>query len=370
LVIAAASFSCAPDDSSITAAQGGDDLGAGRAAGAEAAAGDRAGMSGGGSFAAIGGAGLAAGGGAAGFAAADGGSSGSAGVQAAVAGTLAAGTGGKAGSAGAGGTLAAGGHSAGASAPNAGTGGSPRASDISVWIAGDSTVANGQTPCPRGWGAAFAAHFAPGVKVVNSAVGGRSVRTWLYNVGTSMDSSGECVLAKDSTGEPTVQARWQAMLDGMRAGDYLLIQFGINDSSATCDRHVGLAAFESSYGVMAAAAKSRGAQPIFITPSSSIACNGSTARGTRGGYVTATLEAGMTYDVPVLDLHQRSVELYNSLHFCPVPGGDVSATTSGPVGDFFCDDHTHFSSQGAAQIGELIVQALRDQKLGLAAYLK
>ena len=35
---------------------------------------------------------------------------------------------------------------------------------------------------------------------------------------------------------------------GMKAGDYLFIQFGINDSSATCDRHVGVEAFKSSYG--------------------------------------------------------------------------------------------------------------------------
>src|SRR4029077_16841276 len=119
------------------------------------------------------------------------------------------------------------------------------------------------------------------------------------------------------------------------------IQFGINDGSATCDRHVGLSAFKSSYGMMAQAAKDRGAQPIFLTPLSAISCSGSTPRGTRGAYVTATQEAGGTYDVPVIDLHALSVALYGTLGFCPVPGGDVSETTTGPVGDFFCGDHTH-----------------------------
>jgi hypothetical protein len=37
---------------------------------------------------------------------------------------------------------------------------------------------------------------------------------------------------------------------------------------------------------------------------------------------------------------------------------------------FFCDDHTHFERTGADQLGELIAKALRDQKLGLADYLK
>src|SRR5690606_6703059 len=131
------------------------------------------------------------------------------------------------------------------------------------------------------------------------AVGGRSVRTWLYNVGTTMDSSGECELARDGSGEPTVQARWQQMLDEMGPGDVLLIQFGINDGSPTCDRHVGLDAFIESYGVMADAAKERGAQPVFITPVSSIACSGATAVGSRGAYVGATFDAAMAFDVPV-----------------------------------------------------------------------
>src|SRR6185503_18475599 len=121
---------------------------------------------------------------------------------------------------------------------------------------------------------------------------------------------------------------------------------------------------------MSQAAKDRGTQPIFVTPVSAIACNGSTARGTRGGYVTATQEAGTQYGVPVIDLHGLSVALYNSLAFCPVPGGDVSASTGGPVGELFWDDHTHFDRTGATQIASLITQALRNQGIGLAAYLK
>jgi len=277
-------------------------------------------------------------------------------------------TSGAAGASGSGGSSGAG-ASAGTSSGGAGAGGAPTG-PITIWIAGDSTVANGNTPCPTGWGKSFDALFDDRVSVTNSAVGGRSVRTWLYNVGTTMDSEGECVLATGGDGMPTIQARWQQMLDGMGPGDYLLIQFGINDGSATCDRHVGLEAFKSTYGVMAEAAKERGAQPVFITPVSAVACNGSTARETRGAYVTATTEAGMTYDVPVIDLHALSIDLYTASGFCPIPGGDVSASTTGPVGDFFCDDHTHFSPSGAEVIAGLVADAVRDAGLGLAAYLK
>jgi lysophospholipase L1-like esterase len=298
-----------------------------------------------------------------------------AGVGDAVSGSAAAGAAGlAAGAAGAAG-LAAGASGVGGVSGDAlgaaGTAGAPALTDLTIWIAGDSTVAKGNTPCPVGWGVDFGTHFSDQVKVVNSAVGGRSVRTWLYDVGTTMDAAGECVLMKDASGAPVVQARWQQMLDGMSAGDYLFIQFGINDSSATCDRHVGLAAFKESYGMMAMAAKAHGTQPIFLTPVSSISCQGSTARGTRGAFVTATQEAGQQYDVPVIDLHALSVKLYTSLGLCPLPGGsDVSASTGGDVGAFFCDDHTHFERSGAAEIGKLIVQALRDKHIGLAAYLK
>jgi lysophospholipase L1-like esterase len=241
---------------------------------------------------------------------------------------------------------------------------------LTIWIAGDSTVATGTAPCPIGWGGQFKPLFKDQVTVTNSAIAGRSVRTWLYFPTLDMDASGECILPRDADGTPTVQPRWQAMLDGMKPGDYLFIQFGINDGDPNCDRHVGLDAFEAAYAMMADAARERGAQPVFLTPVSSISCNGSSARGSRGEFVTRTVEVGERLDVPVIDLHARSVALYNQHGFCPVAGGDVSADTTGAVGDFFCDDHTHFSSSGAVEIADLVAQALRDQGIPLAAYLK
>jgi len=57
--------------------------------------------------------------------------------------------------------------------------------------------------------------------------------------------------------------------------------------------------------------------------------------------------------------------------FCPIPDGtDVTATTGGAVGAFFCADHTHFEQAGAMQIAGVIAQALRDQGIALAAYLR
>jgi len=248
------------------------------------------------------------------------------------------------------------------------TGGQP---PITIWIAGDSTVATGSAPCPIGWGGLFKPFFNNQVTVTNSAIAGRSVRTWLYFPELTMDATGECILPLDASGNPQIQPRWQAMLTGMKAGDYLFIQFGINDSDPTCDRHVGLDAFKASYGVMAQAAQARGAHPVFLTPVSSIACSSANVPvATRGGYVPATMQAGTQFGVPVIDLNKLSVALYTQRGFCPIPGGDVSATTTGPVGDFFCDDHTHFSAMGAPDIATLVANAVRTQLPALAAYMK
>jgi lysophospholipase L1-like esterase len=292
------------------------------------------------------------------------GGGGAGGMRTGGAGGIAGGTAGKIGGAGAGGR--AGGSGTGGATAAGGVGGAGAAGNITIWIAGDSTVANGSTPCPIGWGAQFMSHFNNKVTVRNRAIGGRSVQTWLYDVSSTLGADGECVL--NST---TYQAAWTAMLTGMKAGDYLFIQFGINDTDSTCPRHVGTALFKTDYGMMAQAAKDRGANPIFVTPVSSIACSGSKATPTRGTFATATIQAGTQYNVPVIDLEQLSVALYTSLGFCPLPGADTATTfESGAIGDFFCEDHTHFEQAGAVQIADLVAKALVDQGLGLAAYLK
>ncbi len=267
------------------------------------------------------------------------------------------------------GGAASGGDGSGGATSGGGAGGAAATTPITLWIAGDSTVANGNTPCPTGWGKVFDPLFNDLVTVVNSAIGGRSVRNWLYSVSDTMGADGECVINTDAGGAPVIQSHWQAMLDGMSAGDYLFVQFGINDGSATCNRHVGVEEFKNECAMMAAAARERGANPVFVTPVSAVACDGSSARTTRDTYANATLQVGAEQGVPVIDLHQLSVALYDELGFCPIPGGDVSAGTTGPVGDFFCDDHTHFSATGAPVIAGLVADAVRAQGLPLAEYL-
>ncbi len=73
-----------------------------------------------------------------------------------------------------------------------------------LWIAGDSTVKSNDPM--RGWGQDLGRFFDPArINVVNRAIGGRSTRTFLGD------------------------GRWQAIVDELKAGDWVVIQFGHND---------------------------------------------------------------------------------------------------------------------------------------------
>ncbi|MBP2327319.1 lysophospholipase L1-like esterase [Kibdelosporangium banguiense] len=243
--------------------------------------------------------------------------------------------------------------------------GNQQAAAVKVWLAGDSTMANPRSGCPVGWGSQFDPLFNDNVTVVNNAVAGRSIQTWLYesNVTATKDSAGECVVSPK-----TYAQRWRDMLDpaiGMKAGDYLMIQFGINDGDRNCPRHVGSARYRELLTTMATAAKARGVQAIFLTPVAAITCSGNTAVGNRG-FLTETTQTGSAGQVPVIDLHKLSYTLYNTLKLCPNDGD----YTKGAVGAFFCNDHTHFEAAGALQIARVVAKALRDQRISLANHLK
>jgi lysophospholipase L1-like esterase len=232
-----------------------------------------------------------------------------------------------------------------------------------VWLTGDSTMANpsSSTTCPVGWGTEFDGLFHSNIVVDNLAVAGRSIQTWLYegNVTSTAGSNGECVLSSS-----TYSTRWQQILNTMKSGDYLFIQFGINDGDTACPRHVGTARYQQLMLYMAQTALARGAHPILLTAVAAITCSGSTAVKNRG-FVTETNAAASATGSPVIDLQTLSVNFYNSLGLCP-NNGDY---TAGAVGQFFCNDHTHFEAYGARRIARLVTGALVNQHIALAGSL-
>jgi len=283
--------------------------------------------------------------------------------------------GGMGGSSGTGGTSAKGGASAsggtgGSTDGGVGTGGSGPLPDgapvdpskkITVWMVGDSTMQNCSGTGQCGWAAEFQQYFNANATISNQARGGRSIQTWIWgdpNVSkdTPTTAGGECTVIDNTTYSDNLTT----MLDpvkGMQPGDWVYVAFGINDGTATCNRHVGTALFQSDLDFMAKTIRSKGANPIFGTSTSGQSCNGSTNVPNRG-FGPETKAAGAADNVPVIDLTTLSVALYNSLKLCP-----NGSTT-------FWFDGTHFKTDGATQVAAVVAQAIKDQGIGLAAYLK
>lgn len=84
-----------------------------------------------------------------------------------------------------------------------------------LYIIGDSTVKNGSgkgADALWGWGSLIGHYFdSMQISVQNHAIGGRSSRTFITD------------------------GRWEAILKTLKKGDYVLMQFGHNDSSPLDD---------------------------------------------------------------------------------------------------------------------------------------
>lgn len=85
-----------------------------------------------------------------------------------------------------------------------------------VFIIGDSTAAEKSHPesnPERGWGMVLQGFFDNKVVVANHAVNGRSSKSFIN------------------------EGRWKRVLDRIKPGDYVVIQFGHNDEKPKADRH-------------------------------------------------------------------------------------------------------------------------------------
>ncbi|MES1166959.1 MAG: GDSL family lipase, partial [Pseudomonadota bacterium] len=81
-----------------------------------------------------------------------------------------------------------------------------------IFVASDSTAARGSDTGIQGWGVPFADYFDPAkMNVFNGARGGRSSRTFITD------------------------GSWEQIISKVKAGDYVLIQFGHNDGGAIND---------------------------------------------------------------------------------------------------------------------------------------
>jgi lysophospholipase L1-like esterase len=219
-----------------------------------------------------------------------------------------------------------------------------------LYLVGDSTVRNGKGDGANGqwgWGEPLAAFFDPTrIALVNRAIGGRSSRTFRS------------------------EGRWAQVLSELKAGDFVLIQFGHNDGSqlfkgnrprgslkgtgdGTEDGTVEMTGAREtvhSFGwylrQYVREARAKGATPILCSPvPRKIWEQGRVARAS-GDYGGWAAEVARAESVPFVDLNELVARRYEAL-------GPAKVET------LFADEHTHTNAAGARLNAECVVAGLK-----------
>jgi lysophospholipase L1-like esterase len=218
---------------------------------------------------------------------------------------------------------------------------------LTVFLAGDSTVTDQVNEPWAGWGQMLPRFLGPDVAVSNQAESGLALQ--------SFDS----------------QKRLEKILSMMKPGDYLFIQFGHNDQKDKREGAGPFTTYKQELGAFVRAARDKGGIPVLVTPMER-------RRFSRDGKPETTLEdhakavrqVGDEMDVPVIDLHAMSLELYAALG----PEGTKKAFVfyaagSLPGTDQELKDNTHHNNYGGYELARCVVEGIKLKVPALAKHL-
>ncbi len=223
-----------------------------------------------------------------------------------------------------------------------------------IFIAGDSTAAKNNGNPIQGWGVPFADYFdATKVNIANRARGGRSSRTFI------------------------TEGLWDQLLGEVKAGDFVLIQFGHNDGgainteppgstkplrargslpglgeetqeidNAVTHRHEVVHTFGFYIRKMIADVKSRGATPVLLSLTvRNFWHDGKIERGS-GSYRQWDRELAEAAGIQFVDLTRIMADRYQALGPEKMP-------------EVFVPDHVHLTVAGADAQAAGVVAGLR-----------
>jgi lysophospholipase L1-like esterase len=222
---------------------------------------------------------------------------------------------------------------------------------VTIFLAGDSTMAK-KLPEKRpetGWGEALPKLFKEGaVRIENRAQNGRSTRTFIE------------------------QNLWRGILDDLKKGDYVFIEFGHNDSAKDKpDRYTPPEDYRADLARFVHEARERGAIPVLLTPVVRRRFDqDGRFQESHGVYTELVREVAAELKVPLIDMYAKSEKAL--VRYGPVESRKLflqlkpGENPNYPAG---VEDNTHFNPSGAELMARLAVEGIREQKLGLAKYL-
>ncbi|HEY1021095.1 MAG TPA: rhamnogalacturonan acetylesterase [Flavisolibacter sp.] len=226
---------------------------------------------------------------------------------------------------------------------------SPKMDKTTVYLVGDSTISIKEVKAypETGWGMPFNHFFDSTVVVDNRAKNGRSTRTFME------------------------EGLWKPVVDGLKKGDYVFIQFGHNDEVPTKKSATTKEQFTANLARYVSDTRAKGGLPVLITPAARRKFNATgVVEGTHDEYAALVREVAKTTNVPLIDLDVKSRQLIQGfgvegskmlfLHLQPgehpnYPGGKT--------------DDTHFSELGARKMAQLVLAEIKNLNLSLAAHI-
>jgi lysophospholipase L1-like esterase len=221
-----------------------------------------------------------------------------------------------------------------------------------IFLAGDSTVTDQPTSgWPyAGWGQMLPKWVKHDAAVANYALSGRSSKSFIS--------------------EGQLDKIWERM----KPQDYLLIQFGHNDQKFDEARHTEpFTTYKETLKIYIEGARQRKAVPVLVTSVQRRFFDGNgRLTDTHGDYLTAMRELAEEENVPLIDLAEKSKDLFERLG----PEKTKSVFLWAAPGEYLnhpngVEDNTHFHEFGGIMVAELVLQGLKELQLQpLRLYLR
>ena len=203
-----------------------------------------------------------------------------------------------------------------------------------IYLLGDSTVADQPREPYNSWGQMLTRFFGPGVAIANHAESGESLRSSL------------------------AAKRLDKVLSTIRPGDYLFIQYGHNDEKEKGEGVGAFTTYKSDLKTFVAETRARKAIPVLITPVQRRTFDqDQKITNSHGDYPEALRQVAKEENVALIDLNAMSKTLYEAW------GAEPSKRA------FAANDNTHHNNYGSFELAKCIVEGIRANKLGVARFL-
>jgi len=220
---------------------------------------------------------------------------------------------------------------------------------ITVFLAGNSTVVDQANEPWAAWGQMFPAFFtSEKVVIANHA------------------ESGESLLAFRRAN------RLAKIMNQMKKGDYLFIEFAHNDQKPGANHLDPFTSYKATLKEYIDAVRKKEGIPVLVTSMHrrQFSDEGKIVN-TLGDYPEAVRQVAKEKGVALIDLNAKSRILYEAWG----PEASKKAFVHFPKGTFEGQDqdfadNTHFSTYGAYELAKAVIQGLRETDLELAEHIK